>query len=127
MSYEGSGLIHYNILGKLLGANMNSTADQSIPIRSANYIIKEIVIANASTSLSLAAGGFYTAPSKGGSAIVAAIQTYSALTGSTLILNPTLALGTTKRTESPLYFALTTAQGGAATADIYIFGYALDS
>lgn len=112
------------ILGMANGLNMNSTADQAIAMPGGLYIIRRIVIANPSLSLTLAAGGIYTAASKAGTAIVSAAQLYSALTGATKFLDLTLAaiLGTDTRTENTLYFALTTAQGAAATADIRIFG-----
>lgn len=110
------------VLGSLIGANMNSVADQSITIAGgAKYIISKIVVTNASTSLTLATGGFYTAASKGGTAIVAAAQVFSALTGATKVLLPTIAVSDA-RTEATLYLALTIAQGGAATADVYIIG-----
>jgi predicted solute-binding protein len=79
-----------------------------------------IYVTNASTSLTLAAGGIYTATSKGGTAIVAAGQVYSALTSSSKTLQTTIAV-TDTRTESTLYLSLTTAQGSAATADVYVF------
>jgi hypothetical protein len=70
------------------------------------------------------AGGVYTAAAKGGTAIVAAAQLYVALTAAAKFLDLTLAaiLGTDVRTESLLYLSLTTGQGVAATADIYIYG-----
>ena len=110
-------------LGFLKSANMNSTSDQAISINSAKYVIRRIIVCNASTSLTLAVGGFYAAASKA-TAIVASTQVFTALTGSTKTLDTTLnalALSDT-RTETTLYLSLTTAQGGAATADVYIFG-----
>jgi hypothetical protein len=112
-------------LGKLAGVDMNSTADQAISIRlvgATNYIIEKILVTNASASLSLAAGGIYTAASKGGTAIVAAGQVYSALTGSTKVVSLTLAVLTDVLSASTVYLSLTVAQGTAATADIYVFG-----
>ncbi len=116
---EGSTL-----LGALKGANMNVTTDQAIAIPWAKYIVRRITFVNPSTSLTLAAGGVYTAASKGGTAIVAAAQVYSGLTGATKFIDATLAalLGTDALTVATLYLSLTTAQGGAATADCYIFG-----
>lgn len=115
------------LLFKLITANMNTTADQSFvkQFDFTNYIITRIRTANASTSLSTAAGGIYTAASKGGSALVASGQAYSALTGSTLGVDLTLAavaLGV--NTATPI-LSLTTGQGGAATADLYIIGVPL--
>jgi len=111
------------VLGLLKSANMNSTADQAIPINTSNYIVRRIIVTNASTSLTTAVGGFYAATGKT-TAIVANTQIYTALTGSTKYLDCTLGalLGTDRRTETTLYLSLTTPQGGAATADIYIIG-----
>lgn len=119
----GTGMTQ--LLGKLIGVNMNSSAtDQLIPITrigTQKYLITKIVVTNASISLTTAAGGVYTAASKGGTAIVAGTQAYTALTSSTVALNLTLAVNNTY-TLNNLYLNLTTAQGAAATADIYVFG-----
>lgn len=114
-----------DLLGVLTGANMNSTADQAIPLRlpgATKYIVEKIVVTNASASLSLAAGGIYTAASKGGTAVVAAAQVYSALSGASKALSLTLAALTDVLTATSLILSLTVAQGGAATADVYVFG-----
>jgi hypothetical protein len=115
------------LLFKLIGANMNVTTDQLMSVIGgslpAAYMIDAIRVANASISLDTAAGGVYTAITKpAGGIIVAAAQAYSDLTGPTLALDLTLtALGKAIRSTAP-YFSLTTAQGAAATADIYVFG-----
>lgn len=115
------------LIGKLTSANFNSTADQAIKIDASKYIIRRIIVTNASTSLTLAAGGVYDAASKGGNAVVGSTQIYTGLTGSTKYTDLTLAsiLSTDTLTAATLYFALTTGQGGAASADIYIFGEVL--
>lgn len=115
------------LLGKLASANMNSTADQAIAISSTNYIIRNIVATNASVSLTLSVGGIYAAASKT-TAVVANTQIFSALTASTKTVDLTInALGLSdRRTEATLYLSLTTGQGSAATADIYIYGDRLD-
>jgi len=120
------------LLGVLYGANMNVTTDNAIPMvlvpeiaaGTARYIVRGVQVTNASISLTTAAGGFYTAASKGGSAIVASTQAYSGLTATTKNLDCTLAAvaGTDIRTEGTLYLNLTTGQGAAATADVYIWG-----
>lgn len=123
-AYPGPGVV--GMIGAITGANFNSTADQAIAIlpQVSKYRISSIEITGCSASLTLAAGGFYSAASKGGTAIVAAAQVYTGLTGSTLVLNPTISAtgGTTAWTLATIYFALTTAQGGAATCNIAIFG-----
>jgi hypothetical protein len=112
----GSGQV---LLGKLASANMNVTTDQSIRI---NHSIRSITVTNASISLTTAAGGFYTAVSKGGTAIVAAGQVYSSLTSATVFLDTTLAAPTSIWPAAPIYLSLTTAQGAAARADVQVFG-----
>jgi hypothetical protein len=113
--------------GMLKSANMNVTTDQIIPIAfpSSTYEITEISIANASTSLTTAVGGFYQTTSKGGTAIVANSQAYSTLTAAATnaagsVLQATLAIPTAAFNLNAIYFALTTAQGAAATADIRV-------
>ncbi len=130
MSYEGlfSG---YGLLGRATGLNFNSTADQPIRICSGLYRVAQILVINASANLALsaAAGGLYTATSKGGTAIVSALQGYATLSASSKILGLTLAtiLTTDIRTERTLYFSLSSAHGSAATADIYIYGNKFDT
>lgn len=115
------------LLFRLPSANMNVTTDQSfIPYLwtpGQQYLIERIRVVNASISLTTAAGGVYNAVSKpGGGILVAAAQAYSALTGATLGLDLTLtALANGLQTATPV-FSLTTAQGAAATADIYLYG-----
>ena len=122
------------LLGKLVAANMNSTADQQIVIFSnpSKFILRRIVATNASVSLTTAVGGIYTAVSKGGVAVVAASQVYTSLSASTLFLDltlsPTGSASTTVKSSIPnLYLSLTTAQGGAATADFYVYGDILEA
>lgn len=113
----------YKLLGALTGANMNTTSDQTIAIDSTKYIVDKIIVTNASLSLTLAAGGIYTAASKGGTAVIAAVQVYSALTGSGKYVALTNAVTADVLTAAQLFLSLTTAQGSASTADIYIFGF----
>lgn len=126
-SLTDNGMVARVLLGKLTGANMNSTADQAITINSSNYIIRNIVVTNPSTSLTTSVGGIYAAASKT-TAVVANTQIFTALTAAAKTLDLTLnALGLSdRRTETTLYFSLTIAQGATATADIYIFGDKLD-
>ena len=112
------------LLGSRIAANFNSTADQIIPIAANKYIPRHIIALNASISLTTAAGGIYPDPAKAGSPLVAAAQVYSALTAPSkyLDLTTTALVGTDVFTDPILYFSLTTAQGSAATGDIFIFG-----
>lgn len=113
-------------LGELRGANMNVTTDQLIPISSqiTAFQISSITVTNCSESMTTVQGGFYPAASKGGTAIVASSQAYSAATGPTIIVNPTISATplATRYAQSQIYFSLTTPQGTTGTCDIYIDG-----
>lgn len=116
-------------LGRLIGANMNSTGDQQFTMyfdlpSGFKYLISGIVATNCAVSLTTAAGGVYTAAAKGGTALVANSQGYTGLTGTvTQALSLTLAAGATGNVwDVAPYLSLTTAQGAAATADFYIKG-----
>lgn len=115
------------LLGKLTAGDFNSTSDQAISINSSEYIVRRIVASNASISLTTAVGGIYTAASKT-TPLVANTQVYSALTAPTKYKDLTLTAlaGTDVITAATLYLSLTTPQGVAATADIYIIGDRLD-
>ena len=128
------------ILARLLSADFNSILDQSIQLPKAitAFQITGILITNATLSLTTAAGGFYPTTSKGGTAIVAAGQVYSTLTAATKLLSATLAgtVATTRYSSAnvdvisgypTIYLSLTTAQGAACTADVYILGVNLSA
>ena len=116
----------FRLLAKVTAADFNIVTDQAIANLPAKWIIRRIVVQNASVNMTTAAGGFYTGAGKTGTVIVAAAQVYSALTAAGIWIDLTLAAGvltgTAALTATTIYFALTTAQGAAATADIYIFG-----
>lgn len=127
MSYEQ---FNNRMIAKLVGVNLNSTADQAMVMFGAvKYIIRRIIATNVSTdiSLGLAAGGIYTGAGKTGTTVVGVSQVYTGLTGSTKFVDLTLAAAVTTDvvTATTLFFSLTTANGSAATADIYVFGETL--
>ncbi len=114
------------LLGYLIGANFNSTSDQAIVLSTSvtKWVLDSVLVLNASTSLTTAVGGIYNAGAKpGGGKLVDSTQVYSTLTGATKLLRitPTTLLNDTQ-TATTIYLSLTTAQGGAATADIYLYG-----
>ena len=123
-SFSTAGIGGYGLIGILRGVNMNITTDNTIPMTAASYNLRRITMTNASISLTTAAGGIYTAASKGGTAVVAAAQTYAALTSATVTLDLTIAAAGQNviTAANPLFLNLTTAQGAAATSDIYIYG-----
>lgn len=112
-------------LGKLIGVNLNSVADQAVPIIGATlWVPRRVIITNVSTTLALGvtAGGIYTGAGKTGTTLVAAGQAYAALIASGDALDLTMALSAKTLTATTLYFALTVTFGSAATADLYVFG-----
>ena len=116
------------VLFRLIGANMNSTSDQAfIKVGTfTNYLLHVgPMVTNTSGTLSLAVGGIYSAASKGGIAIVAASQAYASATGANQGFNIARAVaGMGVLTTTPC-LSLTTPQGSAATADLYIIGVPL--
>ena len=77
-------------------------------------------------TLTTAVGGIYTAATKGGIAVVSSGTAWSTLTGPTIGANFTIAsVGLDELTADALYLSLTTPQGAAATADVFVFGWPL--
>jgi hypothetical protein len=112
------------LLASFQGVNVNATGDTVLPINNTNsYSISNVIFTNASTSLTTAAAGLFTAPSAGGTGIVANAA-LSALTGSTVVSQRTVA-STALQTGGNLYVNVGTAQGAAATMDVYVYGYDL--
>jgi hypothetical protein len=113
-------------LCSIRAADFNSTADQLcvLPAAVTTYKIIEIFETNCSSSPGSAAGGVYTAASKGGTAIVAASQTFVTAQAIAPTIPNTLAanMATTRFTANPLYLSLTTPKGSAATCDMYVIG-----
>lgn len=119
------------IVMKLPAANFNSVADQPIAIRlpagMTRYAVHAIRVSNPSISLTTAVGGIYTAPAKGGIALLSAATAYNALTtnvagaaGSMANFAAANAL-TAFYNSATLYLSLTTPQGAPATADVTLF------
>lgn len=110
------------VLFQLIGADMNVLTDQPFvqyqPF--STYLLEDIICTNASVDLTAADGGIYTAASKGGTAIVANTQVYTALTAANKVLALTIAARESNALD--LYLSLTGAQGAAATADFYVLG-----
>ena len=111
------------LLAVATGVNVNSTGDQAtLAINNASsYSVSNVVFTNASTSLTTAAAGLFTAPAAGGTGLVANAA-LSALTSSTVVSQRTVA-STALQTAQNLYVNVGTAQGAAATMDVYVYGY----
>jgi hypothetical protein len=112
------------LLASYQSVNVNATGDTVLPIlNTGSYSISNVIFTNASTSLTTAAAGLFTAPSAGGTGIVANAA-LSALTGATVVSQRTVA-STAAQTGQNLYVNVGTAQGAAATMDVYVYGYDL--
>lgn len=112
--------------------NFNVTTDQLLTrtwdFTSGKFIIERVRAANSSGSLTTAQGTLYTAASKGGIALGATTQAYTALTAAGKGMDLTLNADALDELDADnLYFALTTAQGGAMTADLFVFGIPIPS
>jgi hypothetical protein len=111
------------LLGVATGVNVNATGDQAVIAinNSTSYSVSNVVFTNASISLTTAAAGLFTAPAAAGTGIVANAA-LSALTGSTVVSQRTVA-STAIQAGQNLYLNVGTAQGAAATMDVYVYGY----
>ena len=120
------------LIGVVLGANVNQTnTDIPIPLillPGANFVVSKILINNASTSLTTATFGVFSATAAGGVVIVTAGAVMTGLTAPTSNLSATLAATATttvlnQTTQANLlYLRVGTAQGAAATVDCYVWG-----
>jgi len=111
------------LLAVATGVNVNATGDQAVLAvqNTTNYSVSNVVFTNASVSLSSAAAGLFTAPSAGGTGIVANAA-LSALSASTVVSQKTVA-STAIQSAQNLYLNVGTAQGATATMDVYVYGY----
>ena len=104
--------------------NLNAVGDTIAPILvSGRVSVQSIIVTNASVDLTTAQLAVYT----GAGATGTAVKSAYALTGNTTAAKTvvTAATSTDAITGSPLYIRCTTAQGAAATADVFIYGYDL--
>ena len=112
------------LIASAQGVNLNAVADTIAPILVAgNVSVQSIIVANASISLTTAQLAVYTGPAATGTAVKSAY----ALSGnnSTTAVVVTAATSSDSITGTSLYLRNTTAQGAAATADVFIYGYDL--
>jgi len=123
----------FNLIGRLLAADMNSVDSQPIQMLvdiNSRFRIKQITAVNASVMLDIAVGGIYTDQSMAGTALVADSQTYSSLSSPDTVMDLTMVPATRNMLwpgDTPLYLTLSTPQGDPetavpATADFYVYG-----
>lgn len=118
------------LLFVLRSADMTLTTDQAFTkvFSGTNYQITSVSALRKTGAFGVAcAGGIYTSAAKGGSALVAAVQSWAGLTGAGKIVSAALAalIATDVQTATPI-LSLTTGNTGALTADIFIYGVILD-
>jgi len=112
------------LIGSAQSVNLNSVGDTLAPILVAGRVsVAYVLVTNASTSLTTAQVAVYTAPSAGGTAVLSATALTAATTAAKVV--NTAASSTDAITGLNLYVRNTTAQGAAATADVFIYGYDL--
>jgi hypothetical protein len=124
LAYANVGHLAY-----IKAAAMTSTSDQSMIMAvwgMPRWLVTSVYATNCSTTPAGAAGGIYTAATKGGTQIVAAAQTYTALTTTTAVQALTNNVATASQNATQLYLSLTTgASAGTPTCDIYVDGIGL--
>ena len=112
------------LIASAQGVNLNQVGDTVAPILAAGSVsVQSVIVANASTSLTTAQLAVYT----GAGATGTAVKSAYALSGNntTTAVVVTAATSTAAISGTPLYIRCTTAQGAAATADVFIYGYDL--
>jgi hypothetical protein len=112
------------LLASFQGVNVNAGGDTVLPvINTDRYSVSNVVFTNASVSLTTALAGVFTAPSAGGTAIVANAA-LSAMTSASVVSQRTVA-STAAISGQNLYVNVGTVQGAAATMDVFVYGYDL--
>jgi len=112
------------LIASAQSVNLNSVADTVANILvSGRVSVQSIIVTNASVDLTTAQLAVYT----GAGATGTAVKSAYALTGNTTAAKTvvTAATSTDAISGTPLYIRCTTAQGAAATADVFIYGYDL--
>lgn len=121
----GGVLPKYGLLGSVTAMNLNSAnTDNAVTLESTRYRVDKVVFQNASTSLATATAGVFVSPGGAGT-VIATDQVLSALTAAIKYHDLTLdgGLATNLGTAGTIYVRCGTANGGAATADVSIFGW----
>ena len=112
------------LLAVYKGVNINAVGDTAMPvINTTSYSVSNIVLTNASVSLTTALGGVFTAVGGNGTTLMTSAA-LSANTSAAVVTQETVAT-TNAQVAQNLYFRVATAQGAAATADVYVYGYDL--
>jgi hypothetical protein len=113
------------LLASAQGVNLNAVADTVATLvnDSGNVSVQSIIVANASVDLDTAQLAVYSGPGATGTAIKSAYALSGNTTSAKVVV--TAATSTDAVDVSQLFIRCTTAQGAAATADVFIYGYDL--
>jgi len=104
------------------GINLNAVADTVAAVVDSNsWQPTSMIVTNASVSLTTAQLSVYTGPNATGTLLFGP-RALTALTDANKV-DSSAPNATDRRTVNNLYLRCTTAQGAAATADVYIYGY----
>lgn len=128
------------LLFVLASADMGVTTDQTFTklMVGTNYVITGVIFRRTSGAFNTAcAGGIYTSAAKGGTALVAAAQSYANLTGANKLVlvntvtnsaNFAAANTTDAQTATPILSLTTANTGGTGTlvATVGIYGFVVD-
>jgi hypothetical protein len=113
-------------LGRGLNFQLNTDQALSKQFSGTNYLVTRVVAARKTGGASVTcAGGVYSAASKGGSAVVAATQSWVTL-ASGILVNAAIEAITAILSSGTMYLSLTTGSTAAATADVFVYGVILD-
>ena len=113
------------LLASVQGVNLNQVGDTVAKLLndSGNVSVQSIIVTNASVDLTTAQLAVYTGPGATGTAIKSAYALTGNSTSAKVVV--TAATSTDAIDVSQLYVRCTTAQGAAATAVVFIYGYDL--
>ena len=113
------------LLASAQAVNLNAVGDTVAKLLndSGSVSVQSIIVANASVDLDTAQLAVYTGPGATGTAIKTAYALSGNSTSAKVVI--TAATSTDAIDVSELYIRCTTAQGAAATANVFIYGYDL--
>ena len=113
------------LLASAQAVNLNAVGDTIAKLLNDSCFVsvQSIIVANASIDLTTAQLAVYTGPGATGTAIKSAYALTGNSTSAKVVV--TAATSTDAIDVSELYIRCTTAQGAAATANVFIYGYDL--
>ena len=113
------------LLASAQAVNLNAVGDTITRLlNDSGFVsVQSIIVANASIDLTTAQLAVYTGPGATGTAIKSAYALTGNSTSAKVVV--TAATSTDAIDVSELYIRCTTAQGAAATANVFIYGYDL--